>query len=80
MACAKCPYTSNYELLWRDAADPEVICVRLHCCSGPELQIRRGRQVLLSEILTSAAAVVARAAELKGIDAATLGTPSVHSA
>jgi hypothetical protein len=37
----------------------------LRCCAGPELQIRRGAQVLLSEILKTAPAVVARAEELR---------------
>ena len=66
MACARCPYLANYQLLWRDAGDPDVIAVMLRCCAGPELQIRRGTQLLLSELLTTAAAVVARAEELRG--------------
>ena len=66
MACARCPYTSNYQLLWRDAADPEVIAVMLRCCAGPELQIRRGGQVVLSEIFKTPPAAVARAEELRG--------------
>lgn len=66
MACARCPYQSNYQLLWRDADDPEVIAVMLRCCAGPELQIRRGSAVLLSEIFKTVPAVVARAEELRG--------------
>jgi hypothetical protein len=66
MACARCPYTSKYQLLWQDEADPGVIAVMLRCCAGPELQIRRGTQVLLSEIFKTAPAVIARAEELKG--------------
>jgi hypothetical protein len=66
MACVRCPYTSNYQLLWRDAADPEVIAVLLRCCAGPELQIRRGGALVLSEIFKMPAAVVARAGELRG--------------
>mgnify|MGYP003350877385 CR=1 FL=1 len=27
MACARCPYTSKYELLWTDDAAPDVIAV-----------------------------------------------------
>ena len=64
MACAR--YTSNYQLLWQDAADPDVTAVMLRCCAGPELQIRRGTQVLLSEILATAPAVLARAEQLRG--------------
>jgi len=66
MACARCPYTSNYQLLWQHADDPAVIAVMLRCCAGPELQIRRGRAVLLSEIFKTPLAVVARAEELRG--------------
>jgi hypothetical protein len=65
MACAKCPYTSHYELLWRDAYDPAVIAVMLRCCAGPELQIRRGPTVLLSEIFKTPSGVVSRAEELR---------------
>jgi hypothetical protein len=38
----------------------------LRCCAGPELQIRRGSEVLLSEIFKTASAVMARAEELRG--------------
>ena len=75
MACARCPYTSNYELLWQDAADPDVIAVMLRCCAGPELQIRRGRQVLLSEIYATAPAVVARAEALRGTVVGAVSAP-----
>lgn len=66
MACQKCPYTTNYELLWQDDAEPDVICVLLRCCAGPELQIRRGAQVLASELLPTKSAVIERADELRG--------------
>ena len=66
MACARCPYQSNYQLLWQDAGNPDVKAVLLRCCAGPELQIRRGREVLLSEIFKTAPDVVARAEELRG--------------
>jgi hypothetical protein len=65
MACARCPYTSNYQLLWQDTADPSVIAVMLRCCAGPELQIRRGPSVLFSEIFKTPSAVVSRAEELR---------------
>lgn len=66
MACVRCPYTSSYQLLWQDVADPAVIAVMLRCCAGPELQIRRGPDVLLSEIFKTPVAVVSRAEELRG--------------
>jgi hypothetical protein len=65
MACARCPYQKNFELLWTDAADPEVICVMLRCCAGPELQIRRGNERLVSEIFKTVPAVRERAEELR---------------
>jgi hypothetical protein len=65
VACAKCPYTSRYDVLWRAEADPEVLCVMLRCCSGPELRILRGTQVLRSEIFKSPDAVKERAAALQ---------------
>jgi len=66
MACAHCPYQSNYQLIWRDEADPEVIAVMLRCCAGPELQLRRGSQRLLSEIFKTPEAVLERAEQLRG--------------
>ena len=66
MACARCPYTSRYDILWRDEADPEVLCVMLRCCSGPELRILRGSTVLLSELYKTPDGVSARAAALRG--------------
>jgi hypothetical protein len=67
MACARCPYQfTAYEVLWRDTADPDVMAVMLRCCAGPELQIRRGRDVLLSELFPTPSAVMARADELRG--------------
>ena len=56
----------SYQLLWQDEAHPEVVCVMLRCCAGPELQLRRGSSVLLSELLKTAQAVLARAEELRG--------------
>jgi hypothetical protein len=80
MACARCPYTSKYQLLWQDAADPEVIAVMLRCCAGPELQVRRGSQVLLSEIYKTPPAALARAEELRGAFAAPASAEVPHTA
>ena len=66
MACQKCPYTTSYQLLWQDEADPQVICVMLRCCAGPELQVRRGTEVLLAEIFPTVSAVRERAEDLRG--------------
>ena len=63
----------NYELLWTHDADPDVICVMLRCCAGPELQIRRGSELLLDEIFVAPEHVRARAAKLQeeGFDPST---------
>jgi hypothetical protein len=75
MSCAKCPYKMTYEVLWTDARDPDIICVMLHCCAGPEIQVRRASksEVLFDEILGSPAEVRARAQQLldEGFDART---------
>ena len=72
MACARCPYKMNYELLWAHTEDPEVVCVMLRCCAGPELQVRRGSELLLDEVFPTATHVRARAQQLldDGFDAA----------
>jgi len=67
VACAKCPYTSRYDVLWRDATHSNVICVMLRCCSGPELRILRGTDVLRSEIYKSPDDVQKRAQALHGL-------------
>jgi hypothetical protein len=66
VACAKCPYTSRYDVLWRHEVDPDLKCVMLRCCSGPELRILQGEQVLRSEIFKSPDEVRSRAAALRG--------------
>jgi hypothetical protein len=66
VACARCPYQTSFELLWRHDDDPDVVCVMLRCCAGPELQIRRGAQVLHSEIFKTVPAVRERADQLRG--------------
>jgi len=66
VACAKCPHTSKFDVLWRDEADPGLICVMLRCCSGPELRILKGTEVLRSEIFKTPTALKERAAALQG--------------
>ncbi|MEQ1758950.1 MAG: hypothetical protein ABL986_11575 [Vicinamibacterales bacterium] len=53
-------------MIWRDEADPELLCVMLRCCSGPELRILKGSAVLRSELFTTPEDVKARAASLRG--------------
>jgi hypothetical protein len=66
VACARCPYTSRYTVLWRDATNPQLKCVMLRCCSGPELRILDGETVVRSELYKTPDAVQARAEELRG--------------
>jgi hypothetical protein len=65
MACARCPYQKHYELLWQDPDDAELICVLLRCCAGPEIQLRRGGERLLSEIFKTVPEARARAEALQ---------------
>jgi hypothetical protein len=65
VACYNCPWLENYDLIWRDAADPTVICVMLWCCAGPELQVRRGQEVLVDEFYATKALVYERAEQLR---------------
>ncbi|MGE0594359.1 MAG: hypothetical protein AB7G23_16685 [Vicinamibacterales bacterium] len=65
MACARCPYTQSYTLLWQDERDPDVKAVMLRCCAGPELQIRRGADTLFAEIFKTRTAVLERSEQLR---------------
>ena len=65
MACYGCPYFENYDLIWRDDAEPDVICVMLWCCAGPELQIRRGNAVMIDEFFPTKTQVYERAEQLR---------------
>jgi hypothetical protein len=48
--------------LWRIA---EVRCVMVSCCSGAELQVRRGDEVLLRELYPAKHDLFQRARELR---------------
>jgi hypothetical protein len=65
VACVGCPYLQSYDLIWRSAQDPRVSCVMLWCCAGPELQIRRGDELLLDEFYPTTLLVYERADELR---------------
>ena len=65
MACIGCPYLQHYDLIWRDPGDPGVICVMLWCCAGPELQVRRGDDVVVNEFFSSRELVYERAEALR---------------
>ena len=72
MACARCPYTNRYDVIWRDEADPDLMAVMLRCCSGPELRILRNGAVLLSELFKTPEMVLERANALRGQTAESL--------
>ena len=65
MACIGCPYLQNYDLIWRGVSDPDLICVMLWCCAGPELQVRRGDDILVDEFFSTKALVYERAEQLR---------------
>jgi len=65
VACFSCPYLQSYDLIWRDSANPDVICVMLWCCAGPELQVRRGRELVIDEFLATRTLVYERAEQLR---------------
>ena len=62
MACARCPYTQSYTLLWEHRGTQAVL---LRCCAGPELQVRDGHTVVVSEIYTTVTDVQRRAEQLR---------------
>lgn len=54
--------------LWREPdGNVDRVCVMISCCSGAELQIRRGAAVLLRELYPDKATLYERAAELRGV-------------
>ena len=58
--------TNNETLLWqRDGQDAARCCVIVSCCSGAELQIRRGAEVLLRELHPDESTLYRRARQLR---------------
>lgn len=51
--------------LWREPEDNGRVCVMVSCCSGAELQVRRGDEILLRELYPDKAALYERAAQLR---------------
>jgi hypothetical protein len=75
VACIGCPYLQHYDLIWREPGAPDVMCVMLWCCAGPELQIRRGEEVLVDEFYSSRELVYERAGALRGEFTGSAGSP-----
>jgi hypothetical protein len=65
VACYGCPYLQNYDVIWRDASDSTIMCVMLWCCAGPELQIRRGDEIVVDEFFSTRDLVYERAEQLR---------------
>jgi hypothetical protein len=65
VACYGCPYLQNYDVIWRDTSDPTIMCVMLWCCAGPELQIRRGDEIVVDEFFATRDLVYERAEQLR---------------
>jgi hypothetical protein len=52
--------------LWRDPDGPNPrVCVMISCCSGAELQLRRGDAIVLRELYPDKTTLYERAAELR---------------
>ena len=52
--------------LWRERdGNVDRVCLMISCCSGAELQIRRGDDVLLRELYPDKPTLYERAAELR---------------
>ena len=64
--------------LWRIG---DVDCIMISCCSGAELQIRRGGEIVLRELYPTKSDLYERARELKATAAAadTRGIPDGRS-
>lgn len=53
-------------LLWREGDEQgEQECVMISCCSGAELQVRRGEEILLRELYPDKSTLYDRAADLR---------------
>jgi hypothetical protein len=52
--------------LWREPDGTTArVCVMISCCSGAELQIRRGDEIMLRELYPDKTTLYERAAELR---------------
>jgi hypothetical protein len=53
-------------LLWREGDEQgDEECVMISCCSGAELQVRRGEEILLRELYPDKSTLYDRARELR---------------
>ncbi len=58
--------TSDETVLWRLGEGPEqTACVMISCCSGAELQVRRGPDIVRRELYPDKSTLYERAAQLK---------------
>jgi hypothetical protein len=56
--------------LWREPeGKTDRVCVMISCCTGAELQIRKGDAILLRELYPDKATLYERAAELRSLGA-----------
>ena len=52
-------------VLWRADEEHETTCVMISCCSGVELQMRRGTEIVLRELYPDKTTLVERARDLR---------------
>ena len=58
--------TGDDRELWRVTTDTEsIVCVMISCCSGAELQVRDGDQILLRELYPTKSDLYERARGLE---------------
>ena len=52
-------------VLWRANDEHETTCVMISCCSGAELQMRRGTEIVLRELYPDKTTLFERARDLR---------------
>jgi hypothetical protein len=52
-------------VLWRADDEHETTCVMISCCSGAELQMRRGTEIVLRELYPDKTTLFERARDLR---------------
>ena len=52
-------------VLWHLDEEPDMTCVMVSCCSGAELQVRRGADIVLRELYPDKSTLYDRARQLR---------------
>jgi hypothetical protein len=54
-------------VLWRADDEHETTCLMISCCSGAELQMRRGDEIVLRELYPDKSTLFERARDLRAL-------------